>query len=67
MREEQIKEIAPYMCYCCEMNTGFRKCDNDNEPEKCAIAMKAAEALFDAGYRRGEAEAKPEELKGGMG
>lgn len=50
-REEQIEEMLPYMCHCCEMEAGFGKCI-DMIVEKCKIAREAAEALFDAGYRK---------------
>lgn len=58
-REEQIKEMLPYMCHCCGMEAGFGECAEMRDAEKCVLAREAAEALFDAGYRKG----KPNELQ----
>lgn len=45
-REEQIEEMLPYMCHCCEMEAGFGKCAEMRDAEKCVLAREAAEALF---------------------
>lgn len=60
-REEQIAEMVPYMCYCCEIEEGFGKCI-DMVVEKCKIAREAAEALYNAGYRKAE-EVRRETVK----
>ena len=51
-REEQIEEMLPYMCHCCEMEAGFGECAEMRDAEKCMIAREAAEDLYDAGYRK---------------
>lgn len=51
-KEEQIEEMLPYMCHCCEMEAGFGTCIEINSPRQCRLAREAAEALFDAGYRK---------------
>ena len=58
-KEEQIEEMLPYMCHCCEMEVEFGKCAEMRDAEKCVLAREAAEALFGAGYRK----EKPNELQ----
>ena len=51
-KEEQIEEMLPYMCYCCEMEAGFGECAQLAGPEQCWAAREAAERLYNAGYRK---------------
>lgn len=52
-KDEQIKAMAPYFCYACEMNWGnaFGECIEGNDCTKCGIALIAAGKFYNAGGR----------------
>ena len=50
---KQIEEIAKHFCLTCEMERDGRCLDGKN-PCKCYFSLAAAEALYNAGYRKQE-------------
>lgn len=50
-KQEQIEEMAPHMCFTCEMNTCFCECIQHGD-ELCGMAYEAADRLYSAGYRK---------------
>lgn len=53
-RQEQIDEMAKYICNACEMGHGFDGCSYGGREhyKRCSITQKTAKALYDAGYRK---------------
>lgn len=53
-RQEQIDEMAKYICNACEMGHGFDGCSYGGREhyKRCSITQKTAEALYNAGYRK---------------
>ena len=46
-KQEQINEIAKYICNVCDF-----KCDSFLSGEFCAVAMETAEAIYNAIYKQ---------------
>ena len=55
-KQEQIEEIAKYVCNACEMGHGFDGCSYGGREhyKRCSITQKTAEKLYNAGYRKAE-------------
>lgn len=53
-KQEQIDEMAKYICNACEMGHGFDGCSYGGREhyKRCSITQKTAEALYNAGYRK---------------
>lgn len=53
-RQEQIDEMAKYICNACEMGHGFDGCSYGGREhyKRCSITQKTAEKLYNAGYRK---------------
>lgn len=53
-KQEQIDEIAKYVCNACEMGHGFDGCSYGGREhyKRCSITQKTAEKLYNAGYRK---------------
>lgn len=54
-KEEQIEEIAKYICKVCEMGHGFNgDCSEGGTDhyKHCTITQETAEALYEEGYRK---------------
>lgn len=53
-KQEQIDEMAKYICNACEMGHGFDGCSYGGREhyKRCSITQKTAKALYDAGYRK---------------
>ena len=50
-KQEQIEEMAPHMCFVCEMNDGFHECIQHGD-ELCGMVYEAADRIYSAGYRK---------------
>lgn len=50
-KEKQIEESAKYFCLPCEKEYCGR-CVEGFDPGRCTAALDAAEALYNAGYRK---------------
>ena len=50
-KQEHIDDIAPHMCFVCEMNTGFCECIQHGN-ELCGMAYESADRIYKAGYRK---------------
>ena len=52
-RQEQVDEMAKYICNACEMGHGFDGCSYGGREhyKRCSITQKTAKALYNAGYR----------------
>ena len=53
-KQEQIEEMAKYICNVCEMGDGFDgKCNGSvpNGYKQCCICLGTAEVIYNAGYR----------------
>ena len=52
-KNNQIEEMAKFVCNACEMGCGFDgECDNGSDYKTCGISVETAEALYTAGYRK---------------
>ena len=53
-KQEQIDEMAKYICNACEMGHGFDGCSYGGREhyKRCSITQKTAKALYNAGYRK---------------
>ena len=53
-KQEQIEEMAKYVCNACEMGHGFDGCSYGGREhyKRCSITQKTAEKLYNAGYRK---------------
>lgn len=53
-KQEQVDEMAKYICNACEMGHGFDGCSYGGREhyKRCSITQKTAKALYDAGYRK---------------
>lgn len=53
-KQEQIEEMAKYICNACEMGHGFDGCSYGGREhyKRCSITQKTAKALYNAGYRK---------------
>lgn len=53
-KQEQIEEMAKYICNACEMGHGFDGCSYGGREhyKRCSITQKTAKTLYDAGYRK---------------
>lgn len=51
-KQEQIDEMAKYICNACEMGHGFDGCSYGGREhyKRCSITQKTAKALYNAGY-----------------
>lgn len=61
-KEQQIRELAAFICPACDMHGYTMPCCEGNDPTKCGISREVAEAIYNAGYRKNE-EPKREETK----
>lgn len=50
-KEKQIADMAHYVCTSCEYEYNGT-CDLHRFPEQCHSAVRVAEALYNAGYRK---------------
>lgn len=52
--QEQIDEMAKYICNACEMGHGFDGCSYGGREhyKRCSITQKTAKALYNVGYRK---------------
>ena len=53
-KQEQIEEMAKYICNVCEMGNGFNgDCSEGGTDfyKRCTLTQETAKALYDAGYR----------------
>lgn len=54
-KQEQIDEMAKYICNVCEMGNGFTgNCSEGGTDyyKRCTLTQETAKALYDAGYRK---------------
>lgn len=54
-KEEQIEEIAKYICNVCELGHGFNgDCSEGGTDhyKHCTLTQETAEAIYEAGYRK---------------
>lgn len=53
-KQDQIDEMAKYICNACEMGHGFDGCSYGGREyyKRCSITQKTAKALYEAGYRK---------------
>lgn len=53
-KQEQVDEMAKYICNACEMGHGFDGCSYGGREhyKRCSITQKTAKALYNAGYRK---------------
>lgn len=54
-KQEQIEEIAKYICNVCEMGHGFNgDCSEGGTDhyKHCTLTQETAEAIYEAGYRK---------------
>lgn len=50
-RQEQIEEMAPYMCHVCELNDGLHDCIHLGD-KLCGLVYEATNRIYSAGYRK---------------
>lgn len=50
-KQEQIEEMAPYMCHVCELNDGLHDCIHLGD-KLCGLVYEATNRIYSAGYRK---------------